>query len=110
MVAVAEPEDAAPLTGEEHVPELFGHPRGLWYLAFTEAWERFSYYGMQSLLVLYLAFFAANTLVGWIGGFLTKMRTPTFWLLHAGLAAGAGLCFLIFKLAAGRTLAAEVKA
>src|SRR5580765_4619888 len=54
MVAVAEPEDAAPLTGEEHVPDFFGHPRGLWYLAFTEAWERFSYYGMQSLLVLYM--------------------------------------------------------
>lgn len=31
-----------------------GHPRGLGYLAFTEAWERFSYYGMQSLLVLYM--------------------------------------------------------
>src|ERR1700694_1372661 len=30
------------------------HPRGLGYLAFTEAWERFSYYGMQSLLVLYM--------------------------------------------------------
>ena len=33
---------------------LFGHPAGLWYLAFTEAWERFSYYGMQTLLVLYM--------------------------------------------------------
>ena len=55
MVAVAEPEDAAPLTGEEHVPQLFGHPRGLWYLSFTEAWERFSFYGMQALLVLYMA-------------------------------------------------------
>src|SRR6476659_5309374 len=54
MTAVAKPEDATPLTGEEHVPEFFGHPRGLWYLAFTEAWERFSYYGMQSLLVLYM--------------------------------------------------------
>jgi POT family proton-dependent oligopeptide transporter len=31
-----------------------GHPRGLGYIAFTEAWERFSYYGMQSLLVLYM--------------------------------------------------------
>ncbi|MBI5068564.1 MAG: peptide MFS transporter [Deltaproteobacteria bacterium] len=31
-----------------------GHPRGLGYLAFTEAWERFSFYGMQSLLVLYM--------------------------------------------------------
>jgi proton-dependent oligopeptide transporter, POT family len=35
--------------------ELFGHPRGLTYIAFTEAWERFSFYGMQALLVLYMA-------------------------------------------------------
>jgi len=34
--------------------EILGHPRGLWYLVFAEAWERFSYYGMQALLVLYL--------------------------------------------------------
>lgn len=54
MTATAEPEDAAPLAGEDHVPDFLGHPRGLWYLAFTEAWERFSYYGMQSLLVLYM--------------------------------------------------------
>ena len=33
---------------------FFGHPLGLGYLAFAEAWERFSYYGMQSLLVLYM--------------------------------------------------------
>lgn len=33
---------------------FLGHPRGLAYLAFTEAWERFSFYGMQSLLVLYM--------------------------------------------------------
>lgn len=33
---------------------FFGHPRGLAYLAFTEAWERFSYYGMIALLVLYM--------------------------------------------------------
>lgn len=40
-----------------HAPagkEAFGHPRGLWYLCFCEAFERFSYYGMQALLVLYL--------------------------------------------------------
>src|SRR3954447_7745478 len=30
------------------------HPKGLFYLAFTEAWERFSYYGMTALLALYL--------------------------------------------------------
>jgi POT family proton-dependent oligopeptide transporter len=33
---------------------FFGHPRGLAFLAFTEAWERFSYYGMTALLVLYM--------------------------------------------------------
>jgi len=31
-----------------------GHPRGLYYLAFTEMWERFSYYGMTALLTLYM--------------------------------------------------------
>jgi POT family proton-dependent oligopeptide transporter len=33
---------------------FFGHPKGLFYLAFTEAWERFSFYGMTALLVLYM--------------------------------------------------------
>jgi POT family proton-dependent oligopeptide transporter len=31
-----------------------GHPRGLLFLAFTEIWERFSYYGMTALLTLYM--------------------------------------------------------
>jgi POT family proton-dependent oligopeptide transporter len=34
--------------------DLFGHPRGLTFLFATEMWERFSYYGMRALLVLYL--------------------------------------------------------
>jgi POT family proton-dependent oligopeptide transporter len=34
--------------------EIFGHPRALSYLFATEMWERFSYYGMRSLLVLYM--------------------------------------------------------
>ena len=33
---------------------FLGHPRGLVILFFTEMWERFSYYGMRALLVLYL--------------------------------------------------------
>jgi POT family proton-dependent oligopeptide transporter len=36
------------------VRTFFGHPIGLGYLVFAEGWERFSYYGMQSLLVLYM--------------------------------------------------------
>lgn len=34
--------------------ELFGHPKGLFYLFFAELWERFSFYGMRALLTLYM--------------------------------------------------------
>src|SRR5437773_5612913 len=33
---------------------FMGHPKGLFFLAFTEGWERFSYYGMSALVVLYM--------------------------------------------------------
>jgi len=42
------------ITKEPHQKELFGHPVGLYVLFFTEMWERFSYYGMRAILVLYL--------------------------------------------------------
>ncbi len=35
-------------------PQLFGHPKGLMTLFFTEMWERFSYYGMRALLILFM--------------------------------------------------------
>jgi POT family proton-dependent oligopeptide transporter len=44
-------ETAESLAGDR---AFLGHPKGLGYLAFTEAWERFSFYGMQALLVLYM--------------------------------------------------------
>src|SRR5260370_1355472 len=34
--------------------DFLGHPRGLTFLFSTEMWERFSYYGMRALLVLYM--------------------------------------------------------
>jgi len=34
--------------------QMFGHPKGLFILFFTEMWERFSYYGMRAILVLYI--------------------------------------------------------
>ena len=37
--------------------EFVGHPRGLFVLFYAEMWERFSYYGMRALLVLYLTKF-----------------------------------------------------
>ena len=38
----------------ENQPQLFGHPVGLFVLFLTEMWERFSYYGMRAILVLFL--------------------------------------------------------
>jgi proton-dependent oligopeptide transporter, POT family len=40
--------------GAHQPAELFGHPKGLTFLFATEMWERFSFYGMRSLLVLYM--------------------------------------------------------
>src|SRR5437016_5607060 len=34
--------------------DFLGHPKGLTFLFGTETWERFSYYGMRALLVLYM--------------------------------------------------------
>ncbi len=34
--------------------QFAGHPKGVYYLAFTEMWERFSFYGMSALLTLYM--------------------------------------------------------
>ena len=44
IAAAARPGDTA----------FFGHPRGLSTLFFTEMWERFSYYGMRALLILFM--------------------------------------------------------
>lgn len=40
--------------GNVQTNDFFGHPRGLSTLFFTELWERFSYYGMRALLVLFM--------------------------------------------------------
>ncbi|WP_228850551.1 peptide MFS transporter [Aegicerativicinus sediminis] len=47
--------------------KLFGHPVGLYILFLTEMWERFSYYGMRAILVLYLVAETAsdNPGLGW---------------------------------------------
>jgi POT family proton-dependent oligopeptide transporter len=48
--AVASPEDV-PLPASE---DFLGHPKGVYVCFFTEMWERFSFYGMKALLLLYL--------------------------------------------------------
>src|SRR5260370_30664647 len=52
---------STPIDGQGASPEataidggFFGHPRGLSSLFFTEMWERFSYYGMRAILMLYM--------------------------------------------------------
>jgi proton-dependent oligopeptide transporter, POT family len=61
---------------------FFGQPPALGFLAFTEAWERFSYYGMTSLLVLYMT--QALFMPGHVG------RIAGFGAYRAGLEAVLG--------------------
>ena len=51
---------AAAHLGVPHDRAFFGHPRGLSTLFFTEMWERFSYYGMRALLILFMTAPAAS--------------------------------------------------
>ena len=51
------PDQPTPETAYDSITthrDIMGHPAGLYVLFFTEMWERFSYYGMRSLLVLYM--------------------------------------------------------
>jgi POT family proton-dependent oligopeptide transporter len=63
----AESVSAAPLRAADPAradTAFFGHPRGLATLFFTELWERFSYYGMRALLILFMT---APAAVGGLG-------------------------------------------
>jgi POT family proton-dependent oligopeptide transporter len=54
---------------------IFGHPKGLAFLFTTEMWERFSYYGMRSLLVLYMTkYLLLGDHAGNVIGLLTVKR------------------------------------
>jgi len=61
--------------GARRSTDFLGHPRGLAFLFTTEMWERFSYYGMRALLVLYMTKYLllpdhADTVIG-----LTSLRS-----------------------------------
>jgi POT family proton-dependent oligopeptide transporter len=55
-----DPHRVAVRTVAPHDRAFFGHPRGLSTLFFTEMWERFSYYGMRALLILFMTASAAE--------------------------------------------------
>src|SRR5437762_567720 len=69
QVAVATDRPALPDLPAADVPfdraGLAGHPRGLTTLFFTEMWERFSYYGMRALLILFMTASVASGGLGW---------------------------------------------
>ena len=52
MATRPDPEHSLSATRADR--SFFGHPRGLATLFFTEMWERFSYYGMRALLILFM--------------------------------------------------------
>jgi POT family proton-dependent oligopeptide transporter len=55
----------------------------------------------------YLAFFAANKIVGYIGGLYSSLPTTTFWLIHIGSAVIGLVAFVLFKAFMGKRLASH---
>src|SRR4051812_28826414 len=53
----------------------------------------------------YLAFFAANKAVGYVGGLYSSLPTTTFWLLHIASAAFGLVAFVVFKMVLGKRMA-----
>ena len=97
---------------------FFGHPRGLATLFFTEMWERFSFYGMRAILILYMVAPASSGGLGFsdakggsVYGFYTAMvylmNLPGGWLadriigqqravLHGAILISAGeFCLVV---------------
>lgn len=59
-------------------PVRQSHPPGLWVLFITEMWERFSYYGMRAILVLFLIASSAETVIPEDGGEAVANANPGF--------------------------------
>ena len=109
--SVFEQPQAATVTGDEAPPGLeqwttdrrfFGHPRGLSTLFFMEMWERFSYYGIRPLLVLFMTAAIFN------GGFgFSREAASSIVGIYAAcvyLAAGALIARMIAWAGSGSAL------
>ena len=106
--AAREPASGAPPPADR---QWFGHPRGLATLFFTEMWERFSYYGMRALLILFMTAAVtgqnpglgfpigkASAIYGLYTGMVYLMALPGGWvadkLWGARRAVFVGGCFI----------------
>jgi POT family proton-dependent oligopeptide transporter len=68
----------------QHDRAFFGHPRGLSTLFFTEMWERFSYYGMRALLILFMTASAADGGLGFdtaVAGAIYGLYTSMVYMM-----------------------------
>ncbi|MCW5981907.1 MAG: peptide MFS transporter [Bryobacteraceae bacterium] len=94
---------------------FFGHPRGLSTLFFTELWERFSYYGMRALLILFMTAPAAGDGLGFdvasagaIYGLFTSMvyllSLPGGWVADRFLGQRRAVLYGGILIAAGNFL------
>ena len=113
--------------GARRSQEVVGHPKGLFVLFYAEMWERFSYYGMRALLILYLTKFwlfgdgKANLIYGAytalvyitpvLGGYLADrylgQRKAVF---YGGILLAIGHGFMAYEGAQGVTDAATKQA
>jgi len=104
---------------QAHQKELFGHPVGLYILFFTEMWERFSYYGMRAILVLYLVASSqgdnaglgwtngeALALYGWYTMFVYVASIPGGWIADKYLGQKKSVLYGGFLLVAGHSVLA----
>ncbi len=81
------PAGSPPLSAIHEDTSFFGHPRGLATLFFTEMWERFSYYGMRAILILFMTDQIAKGGLGWNdqkSGAVYGLYTAMVYLLCLG--------------------------
>ena len=100
--------------------EILGHPKGLFVLFFTEMWERFSYYGMRAILVLYMVAQAkdgpdgglgwtdgdALALYGWYTMLVYVASIPGGWLADRVFGQKKAVMYGGLLLVAGHTIMA----
>lgn len=67
---------------------MFGHPKGLFVLFFTELWERFSFYGMRAILVLYCVAQTNNGGLGWTNDRALSLYGSYCMLAYLGTMLG----------------------